>query len=61
MENELLQWLKRNEEKKFAYNNQYFYRGIYEKSDSYDIKFENGQNKKVGTYDNFLKKFQYKE
>jgi hypothetical protein len=52
--------MKKNEEKKFAYNNQYFYRGIYEKADNFDIKFENEQSKKVSQYDALLKKFQYK-
>lgn len=53
--------MKKNEEKKFAYNDQYFYRGIYEKATSWDVKFEQGQNRKVSQYDVFLKKFQYKE
>jgi len=52
--------LKKNEEKKFAYNDKYFYRGIYENQTSYDLKFERFQNKKLGFLDNYLKKFQYK-
>ena len=47
--------------KKTALNDQYFYRGIYEKPTSYDIKFERNQNKKVNQYDEYLKKFQYKQ
>lgn len=57
----MLGWLKKNEEKKFAYNDQHFYRGIYEKAQSYDIKFEQKQSRKVSQYDALLKKFQYKE
>ena len=53
--------MKNNEEKKFAYNDKYFYRGIYSKSTVYDIKFERKQNKKVSEYDKYLKKFQYKK
>jgi len=53
--------MKKNEEKKFAYNDQYFYRGVYEKASNYDIKFEQNQNKKISKYDILLKKFQYKE
>lgn len=53
--------MKKNSEKKFAYNDAYFYRGIYEKSETYDIKFEQNQNKKVSVYDKLLKKFQYKQ
>lgn len=60
-ENEIFQWLKQQEQKKFAYNNQYFYRGIYEKADSFDIKFDDQPTKRVSLYDSLLKKFQYKQ
>ncbi len=52
--------MKKNEEKKFAYNDKYFYRGIYETSTTYDVKFDRFQAKKLGFLDNYLKKFQYK-
>ena len=60
MEDEIAQWLRKNEEKKFAYNDKYFYRGIYETATSYDIKFDRFQAKKLGFLDSYLKKFQYK-
>ena len=52
--------MRKNEEKKFAYNDKYFYRGIYETSTTYDVKFDRFQAKKLGFLDNYLKKFQYK-
>ena len=55
-------WLKNNESRgKFAYNDKHFYRGIYGKPQTFEIKFERNQNKKVSEYDKFLKKFQYKK
>ena len=31
--------MKKNEQNKFAYNDKYFYRGVYGKPTTYDIKF----------------------
>jgi hypothetical protein len=53
--------MKKNEEKTFAYNDKYFYRGVYDKPESFDIKFERMQNKKVNIFDKLLKQFQYKK
>ncbi|EGR27969.1 U3 small nucleolar protein, putative [Ichthyophthirius multifiliis] len=38
----------------------YFNRGIYEKQQQFDVKYEEKKNKKVNQYDKYLKKFQYK-
>lgn len=55
-------WLKNNEAKgKFALNDKYFYRGIYDKPQNFDIKFERNHSKKINEYDKYLKKFQYKK
>lgn len=62
IEDEIAQWLKNNETKgKFALNDKYFYRGIYDKPQNYDIQFERNQKKKTSEYDRLLKKFQYKK
>lgn len=62
IEDEIGLWLRNNETRnKFAYNDKYFYRGVYAKPQSYDIKFERNQSKKVSEYDKLLKKFQYKK
>lgn len=53
--------MQKNREQKFAYNDQYFYRGVYSTPTTFDVKFERFQAKKLGNLDNYLKKFQYKK
>ena len=59
-ENNLFKMLRNNEKKAFAYNNQHFYRGVYAKAKTYDIKFEAVGRAKDSPYDVLLKKFNYK-
>jgi len=56
-----MKWLKGNQTKSFAYNDQHFYRGVYEKADKYDIRFQPIAGRKEGQFDQLLKKFQYKQ
>ena len=57
IEDEIALWMRRNKERKEALNDKYFYRGVYSKSNSYDVKFDRVKVQKLGKYDKMLKKF----
>lgn len=56
-----MKWINKNESNVFAYNDKYFYRGVYDTPSGYDLKLESPEIKKVSQYDRLLKKYHYKE